>query len=71
MSPKVVECLSSQTYAERPMYIHWEGERLQVVEIQNRWRLPEGRRFHVRVADDRLFELSYYENSDEWHIQPL
>jgi hypothetical protein len=71
MSSEVVECYSGQTYAERPLFIHWEGQRLEVVEIQGRWRLPEGCGFRVRVADNRVFELFYDKRMDEWHIDPL
>jgi hypothetical protein len=68
MSPERVECHSGYTYGERPIAFHWEGERLLIVEIQARWRLPDGRKFRVRVEDDRIFELYYLEQTDEWQI---
>jgi hypothetical protein len=68
MSPERVECHSGHTYGERPIAFYWEGERLLIVEIEARWRLPDGRKFRVRVEDDRTFELYYVEQVDEWRI---
>lgn len=67
----LVECHSGYTYADRPTALQWLGERLLVAEIEARWRLPGGRRFHVRTEDDRRFELFYRERPDEWRIHPL
>ncbi|HEY46405.1 MAG TPA: hypothetical protein G4O14_06440 [Anaerolineae bacterium] len=68
MSPEQVECHSGTTYGERPIALYWEGERLLIVDIEARWRLPDGRKFRVRVEDDRTFELYYVEQVDEWRI---
>lgn len=70
MSSEQVECHSGTTYGERPIALYWEGERLLIVEIEARWRLPDGRKFRVRVEDDRTFELYYIEQVDEWRISP-
>lgn len=71
MPPDRVECHSGHTYAERPTALYWEGVRLNIAQIQARWRLPGERRFRVRTEDDRVFELLYAEPQDEWVIQPL
>ena len=68
MYSELVECHSGTTYGERPIAIHWEGERLLIVEIEARWRLSTGRKFRVRVDDERTFELHYAEQVDEWRI---
>ena len=68
MSPELVECHSGKTYGERPIALIWEGERLPIVEIVARWRLPDGRKFRVRVENERTFELYYIEQVDEWRI---
>ncbi len=68
MSPELVECHSGITYGERPIALYWEGERLLIVEVEARWRLPDGRKFRVRVEDERTFELYYIEHIDEWRI---
>lgn len=67
-SHEIVECHSGSTYAERPTALHYEGERLPIVAIEARWRIPGGRRFRVRVEDGRIFELFYGELYDEWRI---
>jgi hypothetical protein len=68
MSPEQVECHSGTTYGERPVALYWEGERLLIVEIEARWRFSDGRRFRVRVEDDRIFMLYYIEQAEEWRI---
>jgi hypothetical protein len=65
---ELVECHSGYIYAERPVALHWENQRLEITEILARWRIPGGRRFRVRVADERVFELFYGELYDEWRI---
>lgn len=69
MNPDRVECLSSASYGERPVAIHWEDGRLRVEAIEAQWRLPEGRRFRLRVEDGRIFQVSYLETADQWMIE--
>jgi hypothetical protein len=64
----LVECHSGYTYAERPTALRWQGERLEIDEIQQRWRVPGGLCFRVLVRDGRVFELFYGELYDEWRI---
>lgn len=66
----LVECHSGFQYAEKPKAIQWEGQRLEVVEIKAEWRTPLSHCFRVRTQDERWFELSYNETTDEWTIQP-
>ena len=68
MTDELVECHSGYTYAERPIAVHWEGERLPVEEIEDGWRIPGGRKFRVRVEDGRAFELFYGELYGDWRI---
>ena len=68
MAPDLVECHSGSSYGERPVAFQWEGERLEVAEVEASWRIPGGRRFRVRTRDDRIFELFYGELYDEWRI---
>jgi hypothetical protein len=67
----LVECHSEFTYAERPTALYWQGERLEIEAIEAQWRIPGGRRFRVRTAGPRLFELFYGELYDEWRIHPI
>jgi hypothetical protein len=64
----LVECHSGYAYADRPIAFKWKGERLEIAEIENRWRIPGGLRFRVRILDGRVFELFYGELYDEWRI---
>lgn len=66
-----VECHSGFAYAEYPTAIHWEGERLPIVEILNRWRAPRGKGFQVRAANDLVFELFYDESDGQWALRRL
>jgi hypothetical protein len=66
-----VECHSGFTYAERPISLEWEGERLEVADIESQWKIPGGRKFRVRTEDGRRFELFYGELYDDWRIHPL
>ena len=70
MASKNVEVYSGYTYGERPIALHWEGERVPVVEVEARWREPSGLGFRVRTGDDRIFDLRYDEASGEWSIDP-
>ncbi len=69
MFSEVVECYSGQTYAERPLAFYWEGERFEITEILSRWRSPGETYFLVRVEDDRIFQLVYYDTEDVWSIE--
>lgn len=68
MSAEAVECHSGSAYAERPIALHWQGARLEIDQIESRWRIPGGRCFRVRTKDGRAFELFYGELYDEWRI---
>ena len=63
-----VECHSGYEYAERPVAIHWQGDRLEIECIGARWRSPEGRHFRVQTTDGQFFEIFYDEQSDVWKI---
>jgi hypothetical protein len=65
---EIVECHSGSEYAERPTALWWNGQRLEVVEVEARWRIPGGKKFRVRTRDGQVFELLYVELYDEWRI---
>ncbi|OGO16388.1 MAG: hypothetical protein A2Z14_04415 [Chloroflexi bacterium RBG_16_48_8] len=69
MSSQFVECYSGQTYAERPLALYWEGERLEITKILSRWRSPGDIHFLVLIGDGRTFELAYKETEDLWSIE--
>ncbi len=64
----IVECHSDYTYAEKPIALTWEGQRLEIIETSLRWRTPEGNGFRVRTHDGQEFILLYKESADEWQI---
>jgi len=66
----VVECHSGYEYAQRPVALHWEGQRLEIELVEAQWRTPGGKCFRVRTRDGRAFELFYSEHSDEWRVNP-
>jgi hypothetical protein len=61
-----VNCYSGQTYAERPESFIWEGTEYKVAKLEKEWLEPGEKHFLVRTEDKKLFELCYYEQSDEW-----
>ncbi len=66
-----VICRSDGEYAERPLALHWQGQRLDIAKILARWRAPAEKVFRVQTVDGQIFELTYREIPDEWHIQPI
>jgi len=65
---EIVECHSEHEYAEKPVVLTWEGQRLEIEVILERWRIPGAKCFRVRTADGQEFELFYGELYDEWRI---
>lgn len=64
-----VECYSGIEYAERPNAIWWKQEKLEITDIIERQRTPDGKYFRVRTSDGQYFELFYNELTDDWRIQ--
>jgi hypothetical protein len=73
--PDLVACRSDGVYAERPLALHWQGARLEVIDVLARWRTPQARWFRVRAGGPGLpygqvFDLRYDEAADVWQILP-
>ncbi len=66
----LVECHSGYEYAERPIALRWESQRVEIEQVEAEWRIPGGKRFRVRARDGRVFELVYGEKNDEWQVKP-
>ncbi|KAF0109220.1 MAG: hypothetical protein FD146_264 [Anaerolineaceae bacterium] len=66
-----VECHSGFTYAEKPVALTWDGQRLEIDEILAAWRTPGERCFRVRTRGLRVFDLVYREAENDWQIQPV
>jgi hypothetical protein len=65
-----VECYSGVEYAERPTAFDWQGQRLAVDEVLQRWRTPGFKCFRVR-ASEQTFELRYDEHTGDWQIEMI
>lgn len=63
-----VECHSGCEYAERPTALVMNGQRVEIETVEDRWRIPGGKCFRVRLMDGRRFELFYGELYDEWRV---
>ena len=64
----LVECRSGNEYAERPLFIYWQDERLEIDKILGSWRTPEGKWFRVSILSGLVFELFYDEVENAWDI---
>ena len=68
--PDCVICRSETTYAEKPVALLWEGERLDISVILASWHTPQGKIFRVSIADGRTFDLTYLLGDNIWQITP-
>jgi hypothetical protein len=68
---RLVECYSGSQYAERPLALWWQGQRLSVTAVLERWRSPDATGFCVRTDLGSMFELTYAELKDEWNIRSI
>ena len=68
---ELVECHSGFTYADKPVALTWESQRLEIVAITAQWRSPEARYFRVRTSNGQEFELAYREAENDWQIAHL
>ncbi len=71
MGDELVECHSGYAYAERPAALRWEGQRLEIEQVEAQWQIPGGKRFRVRTRDGRVFELFYDALNDEWRVNEI
>lgn len=63
-----VECYSGAAYAERPVAVHWQGERLAVEQVLRSWRTPMGIGFDVIVHGGHTLVLDYCTADDLWTV---
>jgi hypothetical protein len=48
--------------------IYWQGERLEVEQVLDAWRAPDGKNYRISTQDGQIFELQYSESNDAWSI---
>ncbi len=41
---------------------------MEITEVLQSWRTPQGKRFRVKTEDFQVFELEYNEPEDDWFI---
>jgi len=66
-----VECRSESSYAGRPIAVHWQDQRLEVLEVLASWREPGRIYYRVRLEPEQIFELAYDEDNDNWQAKEL
>jgi hypothetical protein len=65
-----VECYAGARYPERPRAFLYEGDWLEVAQVEGQERTPRELRFRVRLSDGRRFLLLYDEIRDAWQVRP-
>jgi hypothetical protein len=63
-----VDCHSGYTYAERPVSVEIDDQKMEITKIRAESRTPTGRKFKVQISDGREIDLVYIENKDEWEM---
>jgi hypothetical protein len=53
---------------QEPRAFHFDGVRLEVLDIADRWYDPAGRYFKVRASDGALYLLRCDAESLEWQL---
>jgi len=76
LTPIQVECYAGTKADESPRRFSWQGGRIEVDEILDRWRQVEDRPgrpraecFRVRGTDRREYTLRHDLESDEWFVE--
>ena len=68
IDPVLVECYAGAAYPEKPLALTWEGERLEIAQIEYQARTPDGWFYRVRTMNSEVFELRYEESNDRWYV---
>jgi len=63
-----VECYAGYRGEEEPRTLQFAGKRIELVEILERWRAPDGRRFRARGADGAIYLLRHHERRG-WSLE--
>jgi hypothetical protein len=64
-----VECYAGYRGDERPVRVKMGEQRLEVVEVEDRWYSPGETYFRVRVADGDHYVLRHLEAQDLWSLE--
>lgn len=64
-----VECYAGYRADERPMRLKMGEQRLEVVEVEDRWYSPGETYFRVRVEGGDRYVLRHIEAQDVWSLE--
>jgi len=60
-----VKCSSDYSICDRPKFLEWENEWLEVSKVLWEWREP-GTKHYMAEAGGRHFKLIFFESSGHW-----
>lgn len=61
-----VGAYAGQRFPERPLWVEFDGRRLDVASIETEWREEERLGWLVKLGDGRRLLLYYVPNEDLW-----
>ena len=64
-----VECYSGHKAEERPLRILFEGQTLEIEEIEDRWYSPGSTYFRILLRNGERYVLRRQEAQDVWTIE--
>lgn len=63
-----VECYAGYRGEQEPRAFVFEGQRVEIADVIDRWLAPDHRYFKVKDANGRLYILRHDTESGEWAI---
>jgi hypothetical protein len=63
-----VDCYAGQRGEQEPRAFVLGDQRLDVVDVRDRWLAPEHRYFRVKASDGHTYVLRHDERSGEWTL---
>jgi hypothetical protein len=63
-----VECYSGHKAEERPVRILFEGHRLEIAEVEDRWYSPGATYFRVSAESGDRYVLRHDDAQDVWSL---
>jgi hypothetical protein len=63
-----VECYSGYRADESPRRFTLGKNKIEVLEIMDRWLAPDHRYFKIKGSDDCVYILRHDEHTDQWEL---
>ncbi|NOZ50414.1 MAG: hypothetical protein GXP37_10260 [Chloroflexi bacterium] len=70
-TPVTVSAYAGASYPQRPIAVHWQGQRLEALQIERTWRTPDALHFRLQIETLGRVELSYHPRTDTWTLISL